>query len=165
MSTNATTDHQHPTPPCSEHRSVPLLTLSLTHLFAFPLRFRPSGSSWAVNQALRKQAQSWLCFRSTQPARADGCCPARPPGRVSMHAASLLGCGCVLPHGWGAGMQHRTRSIDAESTRPGEPGSVSGSRILANSTHFFATQLESKKAYSLPLFFLETRQELIEFGL
>lgn len=43
--------------------------------------------------------------------------------------------------------------------------SISGSRISANSTHFFATPLETRKAYYVPLFFLATPQELIEFGL
>lgn len=52
-----------------------------------------------------------------------------------------------------------------EGTHSGVLSSISGGRILANSTHFFATPLETRKAYYLPLFFLETLQELIEFGL
>lgn len=55
--------------------------------------------------------------------------------------------------------------MKCEGTRSGVLSSISGGRILANSTHFFTTPLETRKAYYLPLFFLVTLQELIEFGL
>lgn len=54
---------------------------------------------------------------------------------------------------------------EGEGTCLGVLSSISGSRISANSTHFFATPLETRKAYYIPLFFLATPQELIEFGL
>lgn len=55
--------------------------------------------------------------------------------------------------------------MEGEGTCSAVLSSISGSRISANSTHFFATPLETRKAYYVPLFFLATPQELIEFGL
>lgn len=59
-----------------------------------------------------------------------------------------------MPGSWGTGVQHRARSgaaqMKGEDTHPGVLSSISGGRILANSTHFFATPLETRKAYYLP---------------
>lgn len=75
-------------------------------------------------------------------------------------AGDFGGCWCPVAEGQGC-----DRGPGVRLHMEGVLSSISGSRILANSTHFFATPLETRKAYYVPLFFLATPQELIEFGL
>lgn len=94
-------------------------------------------------------------------------------GHVSTGIASLQGaagdfggCWCPVAEGQGCDMGPGVRlHMEGEGTCSAVLSSISGSRISANSTHFFATPLETRKAYYVPLFFLATPQELIEFGL
>lgn len=94
-------------------------------------------------------------------------------GHVSTGTTSLQGadgdfggCWCPVAEGQGCDRGPGVRlHMEGEGRYLGVLSSISGSRIWANSTHFFATPLETRKAYYVPLFFLATPQELIEFGL
>lgn len=85
------------------------LTLSLTHLFAFPQPFKSGGSPGWMNQALRKQPQTWLNFRSIRAALAGGFSYAQPlRTRLRGHRIAPGGCGrfwrMPVPGSWGTGV-------------------------------------------------------------
>lgn len=80
--------------------------------FFFPRWFKPSGSPpGRLNQALRKQPQSWPGFRSAQAAPAAGCSCARPPRTHlrAQHRSGGLWASWEGATGWWLGSRGATR--------------------------------------------------------